>query len=371
MLRDVDQYSNYVNKEKVINIESSKTSIYKNVEVLAKVKSIIPQMKNAVNANNINTYKSLVTELENCFKEYDIEWIKIDYSRLNLNKSSDSSILDSISNTLKAGILGLTIRDINAISNKKLINQAWLKDYSGVDIDDYLADDNVANRFTKNILVNEYAMKKFTKYQSFKDHCLDYEIEYIIAGKASDKDNLSDVVNKIILIREALNFMYLLTDSQKKAEAYTLAVTLVGASGVPVLITATKWLILGLWAYAESIVDVRDLLEEKSIPLIKSKTTFKLTLENLLSLNLDVQSQNHAGGTIYTDYLRLLLYSGNKCEKYNRMMNLIEMRQYAKGIDFEMSECVYGLACEVNAGIRGNKYTYIEKTAFSYWFMRR
>src|SRR5699024_10657524 len=54
-----------------------------------------------------------------------------------------------------------------------------------------------------------------------EDHLrsLEYEVEYIISGKASDRENLESVLTKVFLIRLALNYVYLLGDSGKQAEA--------------------------------------------------------------------------------------------------------------------------------------------------------
>lgn len=49
------------------------------------------------------------------------------------------------------------------------------------------------------------------------------EIEYIICGKSSDAANARSIRNKIIAVREALNFVYLNKDPKKSAEAMAAA----------------------------------------------------------------------------------------------------------------------------------------------------
>ncbi len=367
MLREVEQYSNYLSQEKVLNIEAAKNAVYGNINAISQMKTYIKLLKGNINSGNVDNFVSYAVSLKDALYSYNIRDIKIDYSKLNLNKSTDSGVLKTIQNTLTEGFLGLVIQDVDNISQKSINNPLWVNtDFSNIDVDNYSGDTNVANRATKNILVNEYCMKKFKSYTQNTVNCLNYEVEYIISGKGNDKENLASVVSKIVLLRQGTNFMYLLTDSEKKSQAYTLAVALAGASGVPVLVTATKWLILGLWAYAEAIIDARNLLEGKGIPLIKNRSNFKLTLENLLNMNLEGESTSLSNGVHYDDYLKLLLYTGNKCEKYNRMMNVIEMKMYSNDIDFSMGECVYGLSVEVLAGIRNNRFSYTEKTAFCY-----
>lgn len=81
----------------------------------------------------------------------------------------------------------------------------------------------------EKLLFNEYIMQNFTQASKEniseypdsdeKNRSLDYEIEYIISGKSSDKENLESVVTKIFFIRMALNYVYLMGDSVKKSEA--------------------------------------------------------------------------------------------------------------------------------------------------------
>ena len=63
----------------------------------------------------------------------------------------------------------------------------------------------------EKLLFNEYIMQNFTQASKEniseypdsdeKNRSLDYEIEYIISGKSSDKENLESVVTKIFFIR--------------------------------------------------------------------------------------------------------------------------------------------------------------------------
>ena len=48
---------------------------------------------------------------------------------------------------------------------------------------------------------------------------LQYELEYILAGKNSDIENLRWVAGRLILFREAANAVYLYSDRVKVAEA--------------------------------------------------------------------------------------------------------------------------------------------------------
>ena len=55
------------------------------------------------------------------------------------------------------------------------------------------------------------------------DRSLSYETEYVIEGKASDKENLESFLMKLLLVRMALNYVYLMGDSEKQSEAAAFA----------------------------------------------------------------------------------------------------------------------------------------------------
>ena len=110
--------------------------------------------------------------------------------------------------------------------------------------------------------------------QEKQDSPLWYQTEYVIVGKDNDTDNLKGIVNRIFVIREAANTMYLTGSEEKRAIAELLGEALAAAMMVPEigeLLAAT--LILG-WAFAESVYDVKELLAGEKIPLLKTDATW-------------------------------------------------------------------------------------------------
>ena len=171
--------------------------------------------------------------------------------------------------------------------------------------------DPEANILT-DIIFDEYLLDKFPDYtDGGGEDCLNYAVEYVLAGKESDIKNLEYVVNRLLVIREALNFLYLQKDVQKQEEAYTLAAALVGITGIPPLIEAAKIGILMTWAFQESTDDISALLEGKKVPLMKSAATW---------------NQESDQGISYQDYLRILLLTQNREKKTMRTLDLIESR---------------------------------------------
>lgn len=153
---------------------------------------------------------------------------------------------------------------------------------------------------------------------------LDYELEYLIAGKASDKQNLQQVLERILLLREAANFVYLQTDSQKKSEALTLATLLVGATGNGLLIKGVQQGILAVWAFAESVSDVKSLLAGERIPIIKTAEEWSTDVKGLSEKSQFRKAETCKSGLGYEDYLRVLLFLTGKARLSYRAMDLIE-----------------------------------------------
>ena len=135
------------------------------------------------------------------------------------------------------------------------------------------------------IFFNLYLIDKFGNAANKKKNTvLDYEMEYLLGGKASDKDNLEYVIGRIRILRFAVNYGYLLTDKDMQMEVDTLATTLSAVFLSPEIGPVIKHALLLAWAYGESLTDVKTLLAGKKVPAVKSKESWNLTLDGLLEL---------------------------------------------------------------------------------------
>lgn len=81
-----------------------------------------------------------------------------------------------------------------------------------------------------------------------------------------------------------MNYAYLLTDSAKVAECTAMATLLVGATLIPGLVEAVKQMLLLAWAFAESVLDLRLLLNGKRVAFRKDASNWKISLSNALEL---------------------------------------------------------------------------------------
>lgn len=166
------------------------------------------------------------------------------------------------------------------------------------------------------------------------------ELEYILEGKCSDYDNLQGVINEITWLRMPVNYVYLLSDAEKKSEALTLAAAICTATGTEALIEVVKYLLLGCWAYGETLCEMNTLLKGGKIAFIKNKENWNTDLKNL---GMGKTMKKVESGLSYADYLMILLArkggkKSNIC--YARMLDVMELNLKQNDPDFRFVNCV-------------------------------
>ncbi|MCD7884417.1 MAG: DUF5702 domain-containing protein [Lachnospiraceae bacterium] len=236
-----------------------------------------------------------------------------------------------------------------------------------------------------NVLFREYLARYFPNYESGESGAaLDYQLEYILGGKATDENNLKYVVNRLLLIREGMNYAYSVGNDAMNTQAGALAVSLTGFLGIPALTTATKHALLLAWSYGESLVDVRILLDGGKVPLLKDESSWSLTLENLERVTEVLQSgaEGKEDGLSYLDYLRILLNMGSLSDQKMRALDLIQtqMRQEEGMSSFQVQNCIVAVATSVTyrcgqvfwglpqtvMGIAGSSATFTQTASMAY-----
>ena len=162
------------------------------------------------------------------------------------------------------------------------------------------------------------------------DSFFKYELEYILAGKASDEGNLKSARNRIITIREAMNIAYINQNPQMRDLALTIAELISSPAAAP----ATQQALIAAWAYAESVNDYRLLVHGKKVPLMKDDDSWAVNLKSIITNpNPEYIDTNNEKGNTYNEYLQAMIFLTNKDNRLLRMMDLIEIN---------MKYCYYG-----------------------------
>lgn len=192
------------------------------------------------------------------------------------------------------------------------------------------------------LIYGEYLMKMCGCYTQPKDKgLLRYQTEYILCGYNSDAANLRNTAELLFALRAAANLAALCADSVKKAEAEVVAAVICTLLLAPELTDALAAILMGVWALAESVSDVRQLLGGGKVSLIKDKSEWCTSLTGLLRGNLYGSGKNMTGLS-YQDYLRVLLALMDRDDKVARSLDIVEMdiRQTAGNGHFRIDRCV-------------------------------
>ncbi len=286
---------------------------------------------------------------------------KIDYKLNNLEREENGkkkkvhikSPANAVNASKSVGILGLVIDDIGTISSQNVqldeyASHRKLNTGAGIAQGHELKDS-----ILEEILFGEYLLEKCGDYTKQKDiGLLKYQLEYILYGKNNDRENLKIAADKLVLVRQVSNFIYLWTDSAKIAEVDVAAAAIASAVLMPEIQPIVKASLIFAWAYAESIGDVRILLKGGKIPLLKTSEEWKLQFSNLKNYKEHVKNVNgNEKGLSYREYLRLFLLTMSKGEKVERFMNVVEMdlRKTAGNKTFKLDGCTDSIIANIES----------------------
>lgn len=209
-----------------------------------------------------------------------------------------------------------------------------------------------------SLILGEYLLEQFSNGAGEPGAgALDYQLEYILAGKGSDRENLEAVAGKLILLRFVPNYMHLQGSSTKKAEAEALALTLCSLLAVPAITEAAAQVILLAWAYGESLMDMRSLLRGNKVPLVKTDDSWQLSLSGLMKLGQEGDlndGKDTQGGLPYKEYLRILLFLEKKETTAMRALDMIEQNLRTEhGLAFfKADQCISKIEVKSTCNLR-------------------
>lgn len=311
---------------------------------------------------NDSRIEGIIRDFNNKQREEKDDWIDV-----TLDNPADS-----INKTRGRGSLSFVINRDTPISN----NAVNLQNY--ISAREPIKGDGLCNRqqpeTMDKLFFYAYLFDKYGNYVHPLDKGeLQYQMEYILAGKNNDMDNLKWVVNRLILLRESANIVYLFSDKAKMAQAEAFALTLSAVMTIPELTELIKMALIFAWAYAESIYDVKQLLNGERIPLIKSDSTWHYSLEGMLSFEEEIEKRDndiivkrenertkkesifaYKDGLSYSDYLLLFLSTAKEKKIIFRAMDIMEMdiRKTPGNGSFRIDGCIDYIKVEMKTKSR-------------------
>lgn len=280
------------------------------------------------------------------------------------NLLEDGNPLSNIQSLKQTSLLSILVSDTEnlshrSISTENLPSVRVLNEGSGG-----FSDSDGEGGYAEKVCFVAYLFEHFSDASEERNlNALSYELEYILCGKSVDSENLEAALQKILKIRWAVNYAYLLTDTTKKAEAEAMALTLCSLLTVPGVTEVVKQAILLAWAYGESIVDLRVLMEQDKVPLLKTSATWQLQLANLAKLGTSEEisgARSSETGLDYSDYLKGLLLLESRESLSMRSLDLIE-----SNLSVQMDMCMTRVEVESEYQLRENVWDKFQ-TAFQY-----
>lgn len=267
----------------------------------------------------------------------------------NTQMELQESPLDAVLAWKQRPFLGIVVEDIQSVSTATIASIETLEN----------RDMQVGTSVTlperdwyDKILSTEYINQYFSHYlQPREGRALCYEAEYVICGEDSDSANLEGVVKRILLAREAANIVHIMLDAEKRMQATEVATALVGVTVNPAIIRIVEIGVIGAWAYAESILDVRALLQGGAIALVKNQEQWSSNLQSLSEvLSGGLCSSTSEDGWGYEDYLRAFLLMMTDKNVAYRMMDMMEqtIRQIPVYRNYRMDHMIIAIHCAMS-----------------------
>lgn len=269
--------------------------------------------------------------------------------------SESNNPLEIIKGFKEKGFLSFVLPDDANVSKKTADLSSFLSNRERQQGVGEFPELEMEEKFTDKILVQEYSLEKLKSFTDRADTPLSYEIEYLLAGKNSDRENLSSVIKKLIFLREISNLAFLYTNPQKRGELASCAAALSFLLLIPEGMSLVQGVLAAGWAYIESIADVRILLAGGCVPFVKDQDSWGTQLSNLKS---DTGKSAEKGAN-YEEYLRILLLHVSEQKLILRIMDMIELnlRQIEGREKFTFDTCIDAISVSFQiVGPEGKKW---------------
>ena len=374
-------------KERIVDIDLMQKTLESNDRILA-------QMLDVIGADAQETWepareRTKISQLSSLFSGYSHNGLRFDYSGMHL-EAEGRSPADSFRELLLGGIAALVLEDGAAVSQAAL-TQTGLPSGSG---DGFVEEKNASegslewtsisqgstsstlaamNRnspfarigewiakegeeLTERVLFLSYLAEHFSNYteQQEQEGVLCYEQEYILCGNLQDKVNLHEVIGKLFLVRVIFNLIHVLCDTEKTGVAQETAMGLLGVTGLPILVSIAKFIILFVWAAEAALVETAALLQGKQLALVPTKSSFPIDFSELLLMSGNriqqkAQALSEDKGTPfgYSEYLMLFLLMQEETVQSMRALDLIQENLQGEEPGFKAGQLVCSFSLQV------------------------
>lgn len=262
---------------------------------------------------------------------------------------------DIANGTRSIGVLNLVADDIGSISTVKVPLSQYISRRTPMCGSGVCEEAAELTGKPDEIMFLAYLFEKYGYYGQEKENSLlRYQIEYLIAGKDTDWQNLEQVAKRLLRWREVSNVLYILSDTAKIAEAEAMALALTAVMMCPELAEPVKYTILYAWAYVESLQDVKTLLRGGRVPVFKTSADWKTGINSIKNVKESLSDGEEGRGLNYQEYLEVMLFLTGSRDRTFRAMDIMEMdiRRTPGNEAFRMDGCfdTYKARLSVSSG---------------------
>ena len=332
---DYQEVENYVLEHETLEMDLKEARKQKGEDYDSdEIKDIQDEIKDLI--SEISDY---LKDLKESYKDLTMERIQLTVS--TTNHSDNENLLKRLIG-LKNGIL------INLILESDVINKIDTQtvNYSSFNI---LSQNNSFS--IEKLLLGEYELDKFNYFnkelndEKTSSGSKKYEVERLITGKSNDLDSLKDVINKILLIRIAMNVLHIYKSSEKRTAAREFSVAIFSGFS-PLMVEAMFLLIITAWGTAQSIADMKKIMKNKRVRLMHDDDSWTVSVNSILRIAggqlMDVDDEDDIGFSLdYKDYLRILLLRTRQSDINARMASIIERNIKSEQESFDFEKMVY------------------------------
>lgn len=339
-------YESYIKEQRYQEFIIQQETVEKNLALLREIEVLVEETVNKEENEKFEELEHNIS-LEEAAKLWTEQYINSKIvTTANSGDKKKRNLLEQVQRMVEGGLLRLVLPEDMDISQEVIYTGQLPSIILEKSQDLSQKSDRPGRTFMERVLIDEYCGYFFPNALSQKKHQLNYELEYLLQGQATDRENLEKTINELFAVRQGLNLIHILSDSQKREEAKALALIIVGGIGIGPLVDIMACLVMSIWAMGESIQDLRILMSGGKIPLWKQNKDWNVSLEGLLEIgqnqlaDIDITKEDEKGFS-YEGYLKLLLLKEKPETKHMRMLDLMQLNIEQHQPGFRIQNCVY------------------------------
>ncbi len=298
---------------------------------------------------NLTKIKEEMEAIETRIGEYTVEGLWFTYGEIVVAQETGYSVVEAVQELITKGLLSLVGVEEDTLSDRELKGQELP---SQVRNNEYMTKNllecmnsivtlfqekeiqellkGVTETAVNTIALEVYMQQHFGNYIEPKPHSkLLYEREYLLFGKSKEQENLLYTVIYLVAFRTLFTMIEIIKTPQKMTQLQNGAMTIAGITGIPLLISITKYGLLLLWSVEEAIIETAALLQGKQLPLLKGSGGM-LSFDEIFTFHQKVVKQKVKAipmvenGIGYEEYLILLSLTRKLENKMYYVLDLIQ-----------------------------------------------